>query len=96
MCEKLVHLSNFTHYRTTTAVFYVYIYIIVTGILRRKTVLKKGRKPHVSSWKKFWVQIWGTNILYYPAKNSRASQRSDVSKGRANEAPPPVYYNDID
>lgn len=52
---------------------------LFAGIVKRKTVLKKGRKPNISSWKKFWVQIWGTNLLYYPAKNSRASQRSDVS-----------------
>jgi len=52
---------------------------LFAGILKRKTVLKKGRRPRVSSWKRFWVQIWGTNLLYYVAKNSRAAQRSDVS-----------------
>ena len=53
---------------------------LFAGIVKRKTVLKKGRKPRVSHWKKYWVQIWGTNMLYYPSKNSRAAQRSDVSR----------------
>jgi len=41
---------------------------LFAGILKRKTVLKKGRKPHVSSWKKFWMQIWGTNIYTIPLR----------------------------
>lgn len=56
---------------------------LFAGVLKRKTVLKKGRKPRVSQWKKYWVQIWGTNLLYYSAKTSKATQRSEVSRAKA-------------
>ncbi|XP_067940147.1 ras-specific guanine nucleotide-releasing factor RalGPS1-like [Watersipora subatra] len=56
---------------------------LFAGIVKRKAILKKGRRPRVSHWKKFWVQIWGTNILYYPCKSSKATQRSDFKSDPA-------------
>ncbi|XP_075895382.1 ras-specific guanine nucleotide-releasing factor RalGPS2 isoform X3 [Nelusetta ayraudi] len=49
--------------------------VTVQGVLRRKTVLKEGKKPTVAAWTKYWVALCGAQLYYYPAKSLKATER---------------------
>uniref|UniRef100_A0A4W5PG52 Ral GEF with PH domain and SH3 binding motif 1 n=1 Tax=Hucho hucho TaxID=62062 RepID=A0A4W5PG52_9TELE len=49
--------------------------VTIEGPLRRKTLLKEGRKPKLSSWTRFWITLSGSTLTFYGAKALRASER---------------------
>ncbi|XP_071820476.1 ras-specific guanine nucleotide-releasing factor RalGPS1-like isoform X2 [Apostichopus japonicus] len=66
-CEDLVH--NIPEISQSSFTF--------SSVLRRKVVRKAGKKLSVTSFTKYWVGLWGTNLLHYAAKHFNSTERAD-------------------
>ncbi|XP_042579162.1 ras-specific guanine nucleotide-releasing factor RalGPS1-like isoform X3 [Cyprinus carpio] len=49
--------------------------VTMEGPLKRKTLLKEGRKPKLSSWTRYWITLCGSTLIFYGSKALRATER---------------------
>ncbi|XP_073696235.1 ras-specific guanine nucleotide-releasing factor RalGPS1-like [Garra rufa] len=49
--------------------------VTMEGALKRKTLLKEGRKPKLASWTRFWITLCGSTLIFYGSKALRATER---------------------
>ncbi|XP_051966153.1 ras-specific guanine nucleotide-releasing factor RalGPS1-like isoform X2 [Xyrauchen texanus] len=47
----------------------------IEGPLKRKTLLKEGRKPKLASWTRFWITLSGSTLIFFGSKALRATDR---------------------
>ncbi|XP_072924149.1 ras-specific guanine nucleotide-releasing factor RalGPS2-like [Hemitrygon akajei] len=47
----------------------------IESLLRRKTILKNGKKPLVSAWTTYWVALCDYQLVYYGAKSLKSTER---------------------
>nr|XP_013189124.1 unnamed protein product [Amyelois transitella] len=57
------------------------------GFVRRKTILKDGRKISLSSWQRYWLQISGNILVFYASKSFKGTNRSDFRIERCKMLP---------
>uniref|UniRef100_A0A8C9WEL5 Ral GEF with PH domain and SH3 binding motif 1 n=1 Tax=Scleropages formosus TaxID=113540 RepID=A0A8C9WEL5_SCLFO len=69
LCTLLVMRSKSTYEFSTMSS------VTMEGPLRRKTLLKEGRKPTLSSWTRYWIALSGSTLIYFGAKALRATER---------------------
>jgi hypothetical protein len=43
--------------------------------VKRKTLLKSGKKPSVCSWTRYWMGLWKSFLVYFPARCLLGSNR---------------------
>ncbi|KAK9871337.1 hypothetical protein WA026_011604 [Henosepilachna vigintioctopunctata] len=39
------------------------------GFAQRKTIVKHGRKVKISSWQRYWLEIWASSLAYFAPKS---------------------------
>lgn len=48
------------------------------GCVKRKTLIKEGRRPTVSSWQRYWLEIWGSALVFFlPKTLTKGTERKD-------------------
>jgi len=48
------------------------------GVVKRKTLIKEGRRPTVTGWQRYWIELWGSSLVFYsPKPLSKGLERSD-------------------
>ena len=47
-------------------------------MVKRKTLIKDGRRPTVTGWQRYWLELWGSSLVFYSPKTlSKGYERSD-------------------
>ncbi|XP_050419747.1 ras-specific guanine nucleotide-releasing factor RalGPS1-like isoform X2 [Adelges cooleyi] len=54
--------------------------ISLESCLRRKVVMKNGRKPAVTTWQRYWIQLWASVLIYYSPKSFKGCSRNDFKR----------------
>ncbi|RXN31553.1 ras-specific guanine nucleotide-releasing factor 1 isoform X2 [Labeo rohita] len=52
--------------------------VTMEGALKRKTLLKEGRKPKLASWTRYWITLCGSTLIFYGSKALRATERKHI------------------
>lgn len=46
--------------------------------MKRKTLIKDGRRPTISGWQRYWLQLWDTSLVFFsPRTLTKGVDRKD-------------------
>ncbi|XP_054156650.1 ras-specific guanine nucleotide-releasing factor RalGPS2-like [Oppia nitens] len=48
--------------------------ILLQGMVKRKTILKDGKKPSMAGWVKYWLILQGNHLYYFDSKQFKTYQ----------------------
>jgi hypothetical protein len=55
----------------------IYLYFF-QGCVKRKTLIKDGRRPTISAWQRYWLQLWGSSLVFFSARSlTKGLERRD-------------------
>lgn len=57
------------------------------GCLKRRVVLKQGKKPALTSWTRYWVGLWRSMLVYFPARCLKGVERPAFREDPCKMAP---------
>ncbi|XP_045509642.1 ras-specific guanine nucleotide-releasing factor RalGPS2 isoform X1 [Colias croceus] len=77
MVDKMSESLPFTDLSTAEAIGCDY-----QSFVRRKTIVKDGRKISLSSWQRYWLQLTANIMIFFASKSFKGTTRSDFSKER--------------
>ncbi|XP_038216439.1 ras-specific guanine nucleotide-releasing factor RalGPS1 isoform X3 [Zerene cesonia] len=77
MVDKMSESLPFSDLSTAEAIGCDY-----QSYVRRKTIVKDGRKISLSSWQRYWLQITANIMIFFASKSFKGTTRSDFSKER--------------
>ncbi|KAG1934509.1 ras-specific guanine nucleotide-releasing factor RalGPS1 [Pimephales promelas] len=49
--------------------------VTMQGPVKRKTLMKEGKKPTLASWSRYWISLCGSTLMFYRSKALRAAER---------------------
>ncbi|CAM9587239.1 unnamed protein product [Lampetra fluviatilis] len=49
--------------------------VTLEGALKRRTILKEGRRPTMSPWTRYWISLCGADLYFYSAKSMKVADR---------------------
>lgn len=51
---------------------------IFKGMIRRKPLIKSGRRLTMTGWQRYWIELWGSSLVYYSPKTlTKSTDRKD-------------------
>ena len=47
-------------------------------MIRRKPLIKSGRRLTMTGWQRYWIELWGSSLVYYSPKTlTKSTDRKD-------------------
>ena len=57
---------------------YKFIFCFSQSMVRRKALIKEGKRLTMSGWQRYWMELWGSSLVYFSPKTlTKSAERKD-------------------